>query len=537
MTEDTKTAGETPYEISYLRVLVADLESRLRQTDELLHVVTEQYRRITEVVSDYLFSVHIVDGNPIETVHGRGCLLITGYSPEEFASSSFLWISMVFEDDRALVLKHVTGILSGKDSAPFEHRIVRKDGAVRWVLNTPVCQYDSSGKLLAYDGLIQDITERKHADEALHQSEQKYRIVADFTYDWEEWVGPDGHYIYVSPSCERVTGYSQEDFIANKNLVASITHPADRAMVTEHYKNISKENKEPQEMDFRIINKKGEECWISHSCQSVYSENGSWLGRRASNHDISRRRRLMDELMKARELEAVGILAGGIANDFDNLISSILGNISMAKTIATPDKKLNELLSNAEEASLRSRDLTQQLMIFSTRGAPSKKEFSVAEILKKIALTENAGNGIKFASLISDGLMTIEADEGQLTYAIRTLVINAREAMAGKGLLTIKAENISLGADSNIALAAGDYLKISVADTGVGIPAENIERIFDPYFTTKDFGLRKGTGLGLAIAGSIVTNHHGIITVDSEVGKGTTFCIYLPTIKKDDESA
>jgi PAS domain S-box-containing protein len=532
MADELKITSETPYEISYLRVLVSDLETRLRQTDELLRVVTEQYRRITEVVSDYIFSVHVVDGNPIETVHGRGCLPISGYSPEEFASNSFLWINMVFEDDRALVLRHVAGILSGKDTGSYDHRIVRKDGAVRWVRNTPVCQYDHSGKLLAYDGLIQDITERRQAEEALQQSEQKYRIVADFTYDWEEWIGPDGHYIYVSPSCERVTGYRQEDFIANPDLVAAITHPADRAMVTEHYKNTLRGVTEPQQLDFRIINRNGEECWISHSCQSVYSEDGRWLGRRASNHDTSRRRKLVEELMKARELEAVGILAGGIAHDFNILITSILGNISEAKKLIKPEDRLFSILSGAEEASLRSRDLTQQLIVFSEKGAPLKKEVEVLVLLKKIVSLEQDGNGIKFDFKVPENLRPVEADEIQISRAIRNLLINAREAMSNSGRLTISVEAVTLRDRDRIALKPGDYIKISVRDTGVGIPAENIPKIFDPYFTTKDSEPRKGTGLGLAIAYSIVTGHDGIITADSEVGKGSVFSIYLPASKQ-----
>ena len=143
MSDEEKTPNEVSYEIAYLRVLLADVELKNRQAEDLLRVVTDQYRRITEVVSDYIFSVHVVDGNPVETVHGRGCLSITGYAPDEFSSNNFLWINMVYEEDRAPVLRHVAGILSGKDTAPFEHRIVRKDGAMRWVRNTPVCQYDA----------------------------------------------------------------------------------------------------------------------------------------------------------------------------------------------------------------------------------------------------------------------------------------------------------------------------------------------------------------------------------------------------------
>jgi PAS domain S-box-containing protein len=531
MTDEEKKAGETPYEISYLRVLVADLEHSNRQTESLLKVLTEQYRRITEVVSDYIFSVHVIDGNPVETVHGRGCLTITGYSPEEFVANSFLWINMVFEDDRVLVLRHVAGILSGKDTGQFEHRIVRKDGVVRWVRNTPVCQYDSSGKLIAYDGLIRDVTERKQAEEALQRSEEKYRLIADFTYDWEEWMGTDRQFVYVSPACARITGYSKEEFMENPELVIAITHPDERDLVADHYINVEQSESGPQTIDFRVITKEGKACWISHSCQPVYGADGRWLGRRVSNRDISRRRGLMEELVKARELEAVGSLAGGIAHDFNNLVTAILGNISICKMHIDSQDSQYARLSHAEEAALRTRDLTQQLMVFSKQGAPEKVELMVGDMLSRIANSERSGNGISYEFVIPDHLWKIRADENQITDVIKNLIINAREAMADKGVVTISVDNLMVTDRDRIALMPGDYVCISIHDTGIGIPAENINRIFDPYFTTKDKGFLKGGGLGLAMAHSVVSNHQGIITAESEKGKGTTMNVYLPAVR------
>jgi PAS domain S-box-containing protein len=531
MNDDENLSSETPYELAYLRVLVGDLENKNRQTEAVLKVLTEQYRRITEVVSDYIFSVHVIDGNPVETVHGRGCLPITGYTPEEFVSNSFLWISMVFEEDRALVLKNVAGILSGKDPGPFEHRIVRKDGVVRWVRNTPVCQYDSSGKLIAYDGLIQDITDRRHAEAALARSEEKYRMIADFTFDWEEWMGPDREFVYVSPACKRITGYDREEFIANPDLIMSIVHPADRMLVEYHYTNVEHSDAGPQTIDFRIVTKSGRVSWISHSCQAVFSEDGRWMGRRASNRDVNRRKGLMDELLKTRQLEAVGILAGGIADDFNNLVTVILANVALCKVSAERGGRQYNLLSAAEEAATRTRDLTRQLMDFARKGEPQKSEFAVADMLRKISMSERSGNGIDYEFIIPDMLWRIGADEGQISHAIQNLIINAREAISGGGVVTVSADNVVITPGTGIALEPGDYVSITVRDTGVGIPSCNINRLFDPYFTTKDKGPLKGIGLGLAMAHSIVASHQGIITVDSEPGEGTVMTVYLPAVR------
>ncbi|HTZ18317.1 MAG TPA: PAS domain-containing protein [Dissulfurispiraceae bacterium] len=532
MSDEERTPDEVSYEMAYLRVLLSDIEQKNRQTEALLNVVTQQYRRITEVVSDYIFSVHIVDGNPVETVHGRGCLPITGYSPEEFSLNNFLWINMVYEEDRPAVLKHVAGILSGKDTAPYEHRIVRKDGAIRWVRNTPVCQYDAEGKLLAYDGLIRDVTERKQVEEALKKSEEKYRIIADFTYDWEEWIGPDGHYIYVSPSCERITGYKPQEFLANPDLVTMITHPADQARVAAHYNDSAESGNEAEHIDFRIITRNGEERWISHSCQAVYSNDGKWLGRRASNNDISTRHKLAEELMKVREMEAVGIVTAGIAHDFDELITAILGNIAVAKTHIDPESKVHHLLTNAEEVSLRVQDLTKQMIAFSRRGTPVKTTILAGNIIIKVVPAVVEDSSIICDISMPEELWPVQADEVQFTQALRSLAFNAREAMGDTGRLTVSARNVTIRDRDRLAVESGDYVRISIKDSAVDIPTENTTRIFDPELAMKDAGPQKKTGLGIAMAYSIIADHDGFITVESEIGSGTTYHVYLPAEKR-----
>ena len=531
MGQEEKTLDEASYEIAYLRAVVVDLENKHRQNEDLLQVVTAQYRHITEVVSDYIFSVHMVDGNPVETVHGRGCLPITGYSPDEFASNNFLWINMVYEEDRPFVLKHVAGIISGKETAPFEHRIVRKDGTMRWVINTPVCQYDSEGKLIAYDGLIQDITERKQAKEALRKSEEKYRIVADFTCDWEEWLGPDGQFLYVSPACEMITGYRPEEFLLNPDLVTMIAHPSDQAAVAAHYNDSLSDTHDTHHFDFRIITKAGEERWISHSCRPVFSSDGQWLGRRASNHDISRRRGLMEELMKVREFEAVGMIAGGIAHDFNNLLTAILGNISIARKIAPSNDKLNTLLANAEEVSLHAAELTQKLLKFSRRGTPLKKKLKPGDLIRMKVVPAVTGNELKVDLNLSGDLRQIEADESQLTEALLGILMHCREALDGKGLLKVTASNVTVKGKHRLKTRAGDYVKISVTGIGPDSAGDSAPKILDPFFALKDVGVSLKAGLDLAIAHSTVTSHDGVITVRSEAGKGTTFDIYLPAVK------
>lgn len=527
MHDDDKTREELLYDSAYLRALTADLESRNRQTEELLHVVTEQYKQITSAVSDYIFSVHVINGTPVETVHGPGCFTITGYAPAEFTENSYLWISMVHEEDRPAVLKHVANILAGHDVAALEHRITRKDGVVRWVRNTPVCQYDNEGRLVAYDGLIQDITDRKQAEESLRRSEEKYRMVADYTYDWEYWIGADGNYIYVSPSCERITGYSPDSFMHDAGFMESIVHPDDRETYRRHIEEMMKSDALPSVIDFRIITRTGQERWISHSCQAVSSRSGTWLGRRGSNRDVTTKRMLQQQLDKTQQLRAVGILAEGIAHDFNNILTALLGNLSLALHLFEHGKSPFDPIKHAEELCMQASSLVRQLVAFSERKSEMSRFDHPAVLISSSIDTMHRMPNIRIEATVADNLPAFTADEQQIRELFRQLILNAEEAMPQGGLITIRTDAVSLGAANALGLEPGSYLQITVQDQGHGIPEEHLPMIFDPYFTTKDSSSMRGTGLGLAICFSIARNHGGTITATSRVGSGSTFGVLL----------
>lgn len=257
-----------------------------KQVEEALRESERRYKRITDAVTDYIYTVRLEDGQPSETIHRPSSAAVTGYTPEEFNADLFLWINMVTEQDREAVKKQAQDILAGKDVPPLEHRIIRKDGTLRWVRNTCVPHIDNEGKLLSYDGLIQDISERKQAEEALRASEERFRTVANFTYDWEIWIGPGRNFLYVSPSCERITGYPPQAFYHDPDLLLKMSHPDDYARVQMHLREEFM-NEDVHFLDFRILTPAGEERWIGHICQVVYSDSGEWVGRRSSNRDIT----------------------------------------------------------------------------------------------------------------------------------------------------------------------------------------------------------------------------------------------------------
>jgi two-component system, cell cycle sensor histidine kinase and response regulator CckA len=255
---------------------------------------------------------------------------------------------------------------------------------------------------------------------------------------------------------------------------------------------------------------------------------GFWLLKR----DITVSRRMKEDSFRAQKLESLGLLAGGIAHDFNNILTAILGNINLAKISAGPNEKTLSRLVEAERGSWRARDLTEQLLTFSRGGAPIKRVRSIASLLKESVTFALRGSKVVFDLAIPDDVWSVEIDEGQISQVINNLVINAHQAMPNGGLVSVAARNIQIGEERRLPIQDGNYVLISVKDQGAGIPAENIQRVFDPYFTTK----HKGSGLGLATSYSIIKNHDGYIRVESEPGAGSTFYVYLPASEKEVQS-
>jgi signal transduction histidine kinase/ActR/RegA family two-component response regulator len=239
--------------------------------------------------------------------------------------------------------------------------------------------------------------------------------------------------------------------------------------------------------------------------------------------------KIEEELFRTRQLESIGILAGGIAHDFNNLLTAIMGNTSLAKILVSPNDKIHNRLEDIEKASIRARDLTQQLLTFSKGGAPIRKVASIADVIKESGRFALMGSKSRYELSLQEELWPVEVDEGQISQVINNLVINADHAMPEGGLIHICAENMELQAGEVVTLPMGKYVRISITDSGIGIAAEHLDKIFTPYFTTK----QKGSGLGLATSYSIIKKHNGLLTVESEIGRGTTFRIYLPASEKD----
>ncbi|MGD2086978.1 MAG: ATP-binding protein [Candidatus Aminicenantes bacterium] len=243
------------------------------------------------------------------------------------------------------------------------------------------------------------------------------------------------------------------------------------------------------------------------------------------------RNHLHDQLLTAQKMEAIGILAGGIAHDFNNMLTVIIGNLGLAlEEIESNPKWAAKMLKSAEKASIQAIELSQRLITFSKGGWIVPREVSLSVVLKDITDQNPDMKTILLSTTttVPAGLKSLYGDERYLSQAIQNLLVNAHEAAAQPGQITLEAENVTLEKDNDFELKAGDYVKISITDNGPGIPREQLGKIFDPYFSTKNTVTQKGLGLGLAICYSIIKKHNGHIAIKSEIGKGTTVELHLP---------
>lgn len=263
----------------------------------------------------------------------------------------------------------------------------------------------------------------------------------------------------------------------------------------------------------------------------IVDESGNVLMVAEHIRDITEKKKMEEELLKAQKLESLGVLAGGIAHDFNNLLTAIMGNISLAKVVAEPATKAFDRLVDAEKACERATGLTQQLLTFSRGGAPVKKTASIVQIISDSAGFMLRGSNVKCEFTLQKDLWAADVDEGQMGQVINNLVINADQAMPDGGVISVSAENVTITASDLLPLPAGRYILIAIQDQGEGISPQNLAKIFDPYFTTKE----RGSGLGLATVYSIIKRHQGHLEVESTEGVGSVFRLYIPASDKEIE--
>ena len=336
----------------------------------------------------------------------------------------------------------------------------------------------------------------------------------------------EGSIILINKQAEKLTSYTQEQAVGKPlTEVFRIINEKTRKLIENPVKKVLKTGKTVELVkNIVLIDKNGTERIIADSVAPIIDGENKRIGIVLVFRDITEKEKMEQEILKAQQVESVAILTGGIAHDFNNILTAISGNIMLAKMYLKPGAKAFEKLTQAEKASQRATDITRQMLTFSQGKAPLKKTGSIAELIKDSTDFTLIGSNVRCEFSIAADLWPAEVDEGQINQVINNVIINANQAMENGGIITLHAENISVEAENKLSLKEGNYVKIAIKDEGIGITKENLPRIFDPYFTTK----KDGNGLGLATTYSIIKKHDGDISVDSKLGVGTTFYIYLP---------
>lgn len=403
-----------------------------------------------------------------------------------------------------------------------ECRMRKNDGTYMWVQINGLYFLNAKGGVDRKIGFLTNIENKKEAEIALSAEQERLRVTLSSIKDAVIATNNDGNVVLFNRTAELWFGVTAEE-VMDKPIPKKlfITNPKTRAPFP--IDDALKVGDGPID-DFKfkgvIFDPAGNEIILSRSYAPLKDEGGHVIGTVLIYHDITSSERYAHEMIKSSKMESIGMLAGGIAHDFNNLLTTILGNISLVQNNFSGI----EVLEQSEEACLMAKELTQQLLTFAKGGAPIKKVVSVKELSEKSVKLALTGSNVEPTFNFSEDNLSVEVDPSQMNQVIQNLTINAAQAMPDGGHFSVKVDLVNLTDDSHLPLAEGAYVVVKFEDTGLGIPDENLQKIFDPFFSTKNFG----SGLGLTTSYSIVKRHYGHIEVRSEIGVGTKFNIYLP---------
>jgi len=423
-----------------------------------------------------------------------------------------------------------------------EVRMYAQDKSIMDIFLRAYANQDANGRIIALVGAHTDITEQKRVENALKESEQRYRTLIDNMPGLAYRCLNDEYWtmIFFSEGTQAMTGYPASDFIGNAvRSYTSIIHPDDRLLVDQAVQK-GVDAHQPYEMEYRLLRADGNIIWVYEKGQGGFDPAGNLLWLDGVIIEITKLRqaekeknKLQAQLLQAQKMESVGRLAGGVAHDFNNMLQTILGYCDLALNELTAGNPLKENLVEIRTAARRSADLTRQLLAFARRQTATPKVLdlndTVGGMLKM--LQRLIGENIDLAWMPGHDLWRVKIDPSQLDQILANLAVNSRDAIADTGKITIATENVELDSalcDNHLECVPGDYVMLLVNDTGCGMDQATLTQIFEPFFTTKELG--KGTGLGLATVYGIVRQNNGLLTVESSPGHGTTFRIYLPRV-------
>ena len=439
------------------------------------------------------------------------------------------WHLLLHPEDQSWYVEAFQRAVAEQATFRAEARVRRKDGEWRWLASYAEPRLSSTGEFLGHVGLSLDVTERKQSEA------EKAKLIQSIEQVGESIIITDteGAIQYVNPAFEKVSGYTRSEVIgSNPRILKSGLHPD--SFYQEMWATLLRG--ETWAGDLTNKSKDGTLHHKQTTISPIKGPNGTTISFVSVGRDVTNELSLRDQLNRAQKLESVGRLAGGIAHDFNNLLMAIRTYTELLQSQFSLDSGLRRYTEQVLAAVERGSNLTGQMLAFSRKQVISPVTIDLNAVIDESAkmLRRLIGEHIDFRVAPAESLWAVKADPDQIFQVLMNLCINSRDAMPHGGTITVSTENVKVTQEKLVAgrpyVSPGDYVKLSVADTGSGISQEIIEKIFDPFFTTKDVG--KGTGLGLATVYGLVKSSGGYVWADSELGHGTCLTIYLPTVDR-----
>jgi PAS domain S-box-containing protein len=450
------------------------------------------------------------------------------------------WTALVFPDDREMMGTYFArDVIERRGRFDKKYRIVRqRDRQIRWVHGLGELEIDQAGGVVTMIGTIQDITERKQFEDALRVKDTAIAMSIDAI----GMADAEGRLTYVNPSLLRLWGYDHERELIGQPLPVLTRTPEDGAALLEALRTAGRWHGE-----IPARTRDGSPFDALLSANVVSDDRGKPIQIMVSFVDITEQKRSQEQraaleaqLSHAQRMESVGRLAGGVAHDFNNMLTVILGYSELIRNSLPPDHPLLADVEQIERAAAHSRDITRQLLAFSRKQIIAPRVVDLNELVEASArtLSRLIGEDIELRFLPASDAGIVELDPTQIEQMLMNMAVNSRDAMPRGGHLTIETTHVDIDEDycrTHLEGTPGRYVVLTVSDDGIGMDRATLERIFDPFFTTKEIG--KGTGLGLATVYGIVKQNRGFITAYSEPGRGTTFRIYIPALGEVAEPA
>ena len=449
-------------------------------------------------------------------------------SPEEAIGTILNVESQLYVDreDRARLFR----LLAERDAVEdFETRFYKKDGSVIRARLDLDCIKDAQGRTVCVQGTVQDITKTREAEESLREAEEKYRNIYENAVEGIFQTTPDGRIISANPAFAHILGYeTTADLSGNISDMGRQVFASERRR--KEYMHLMTTQSVVRDFEAQVQCRDGNVQWVAINARSVGGEGGSPLYHEGTIENITERKKLETQLRHAQKMESIGTLAGGVAHDFNNVLTTIMGYCSLMMMKAGDSHPFLGYVNQIMEAANRASTLTQSLLAFSRKQAMETKAVDVNEAIKGVEklLRRIIGEDIELTTSLATEKLIVVAGEGQIGQLLLNLATNARDAMPDGGSLTITTEHVHLSGElvKTYDGKEGAYVALEVTDTGTGMDEKTKDQVFDPFFTTKEVG--KGTGLGLSIVYGIVNQLKGYVDVASVPGKGAKFTVYLP---------